>query len=194
MAATLSDLEVAAALAELIYRRNSKDLPVTLGPLGDIVGKNDPDIVKPLSLTKNDGFYYDDAIGFVGQVVDANDKIFVVFRGTDFEGGLTGVDFTDGNVPLALGTFDNTQLDDAIALTKAAMATGKTVIVTGHSLGGGLAWATPASSARSPKSCAAAWRRCPRAGARSRNPMRARQIYSDHSDPNSPISLTPISV
>jgi hypothetical protein len=135
MAGTLDDLEVAAALAEEIYRRNSQDQPIALGDVATN-SKNDPNVVAPTSLTPKDGFYYDDATGFVGQVVDANGKIFVVLRGTDFEGGLTGVDFTDGNLPLALGTFNNTQLDDAIALTKAAIeaANGKTVVVTGHSL------------------------------------------------------------
>jgi hypothetical protein len=121
MTESLSDLQVAAALSEMIYRRNAADQAIAFTNIP--TSGNDPSVIRPPSLVKDpSGFYYDDATGFVGQVVDANDKIFVVFRGTDFEGGLTGVDFTDGNLPLALGTFNNAQLDDAIALTKAAIA------------------------------------------------------------------------
>ncbi len=72
-------------------------------------------------------------------VNDPSGTIYVVFRGTD--SGLT--DFTQANSPLGFGTFARTQLDDAIALTKAAIAAngGNTanIVVTGHSLGGGLA-------------------------------------------------------
>jgi hypothetical protein len=143
MTGTLEDLEVAAALAEEIYRRNAKDQPIQLGDIAN--SKDDSDVVRPPSLTKDpSGFYYDDATGFVGQVVDANGKIFVVFRGTDL-GSLT--DFDSGDIDadgsLAAGTTARSQLDDALALTRAAIAAAggdaSKVVVTGQSLGGGLA-------------------------------------------------------
>jgi hypothetical protein len=88
MTESLSDLQVAAALSEMIYRRNAADQAIAFTNIP--TSGNDPSVIRPPSLVKDpSGFYYDDATGFVGQVVDANDKIFVVFRGTDFEGGLT---------------------------------------------------------------------------------------------------------
>ena len=50
MAVELDDLQVAAALAEMIYRRNEADQPIDLGQIG---ATDDPDVVRPESLTKS---------------------------------------------------------------------------------------------------------------------------------------------
>jgi len=162
--ATLSSLQVAAALAEMVYRRAEQDQALQLSdidqnaqdlPMGDLASQG---------LTKVDNYYYDDNTGFVGRVVTVGDTVYVVFRGTDYQSLLTytGPDYVDGNYPLGQGTtsgtqlsYDSansalsvvspsqpaTQLDDALALTNAAIASaaGKNVVVVGQSLGGGLA-------------------------------------------------------
>jgi len=75
----LTGAQLAAALAEEIYRRNTLDQPVTLAALG-VEAKtltNTPD-----GLTPSGGFYYSER-GFVGQVVEKNGTYYVIFRGTD---------------------------------------------------------------------------------------------------------------
>jgi len=111
-------------------------------------------------LPPSGGYYYNDTTGFVGRVVEANGKIFVVFRGTDLAGSLSDIvsaklgfqktpgvvdikDYDYANIALGWGTTGTSQLNDALALTRAAEAvaqqTGKQVVVAGQSLGGGLA-------------------------------------------------------
>src|SRR5262245_19021984 len=80
----LTDLQVAAALAEMSYRRAERDQQLHVEDVnGSHVG------VSVSGLTLNDGFYYNDATGFVGNIVRANGKIFVVYRGTDMAGSLS---------------------------------------------------------------------------------------------------------
>jgi Lipase (class 3) len=122
---------------------------------------NDPSY--PSFFSYNDGYYYNDSSGFVGRIIEADGKAFVVFRGSD----LSSSDPLDllrvfrpepadllpgaGNVAdpydwsndfnLLVGTVGRTQLDDALALLELAKQHYSTdqIIVTGQSLGGGLA-------------------------------------------------------
>ncbi len=159
---SLTQLQLAAALAEQVYNRNADDNPISLGELGvDPV----PNLPQPVGLTPNGGFFYSPR-GFVGEVVTDGTTIYVVFRGTDlsvsFQDGLKAaraaglnqlapsasggqIDVGDcaNDLLLGAGTAQQTQLDDALALTQAAKAlaalSGKQVVVVGQSLGGGLA-------------------------------------------------------
>jgi hypothetical protein len=117
-------------------------------------------------LTKTgDGFYYNPATGFVGVIAKVDGQTYVVFRGTDAAAATTtqvissivGLSTTIDNKDIAqdigLGNpggvvsgvlsinAAQTQADDAIALTKLAIANvGKdNVTAIGQSLGGGLA-------------------------------------------------------
>jgi hypothetical protein len=162
----LSGVQLAAALAEQVYRRNSNDIPVTLTELGATpltVTPADPNQFATDRSTVDNATYYYTPRGFVGEVVQKDGVVYVVFRGTDssesFFNGLKKAaangfnqtatdpsrlsdlgDWTN-NVLLALGTSQETQLDDALALTRAAEAAagGGPVVVVGQSLGGGLA-------------------------------------------------------
>ena len=124
-----------------------------------------------LNISENDHYYYSTK-GFVGRVVtdEATKQMYVVFRGTDsaesFLAGATKAiskgalnDLTVRNDPEsnlsdlgdwgtnsllgAYGTLKETQLEDALALTRAAKAIaerdGYELNITGQSLGGGLA-------------------------------------------------------
>jgi len=112
------------------------------------------------AFTRDNGYYYNNDTGFVGQIVEANGKIFVVFRGSDLSSGFgdaisaffsdpepggdaSTVDAQDwsDNHKLGTGTIEYTQLDDALALLRYAKANsgGQEIVVTGQSLGGGLA-------------------------------------------------------
>ena len=159
MTASLGEIQLSAALSEYIYRRDDKDQSITYTDLKlQFVAFSD------LSLPNDGSAYYNNQNGFVGSVFEDQTRIFVVFRGTDIAGSIPGLvsaklgwgpnttpsapndvayDLGDAstNLSLGLGTFDRTQLDDALALTQAALdkANGKQVIVTGQSLGGGLA-------------------------------------------------------
>jgi hypothetical protein len=87
MTTTLTDTQIAAALSEQIYRRSDADQDLKDQDIG--ITRFITFGTAPTGLTaEDDGYYYNDATGFVGRVVEANDKIFVVFRGTD--GGFTG--------------------------------------------------------------------------------------------------------
>jgi hypothetical protein len=124
----LTQLQYAAALAEMVYRRSQDDQRLDITQTGGTIPGEDvsltdankqPLFPPSLTLDPGTGYYYDDSTGFVGRVVRNPDgTIYVVFRGTD--SGLT--DFAQANFPLGFGTFGPTQLDDAIALTKAAIA------------------------------------------------------------------------
>ncbi len=150
----LTDLQVAAALDEQVYRRAAGDQPLSdgdIGATGISVG------VSGLTQDGNTAYYYNNATGFVGRIVQANGKVFVVLRGTDMAGSLADIlaaeagynssnsidinDFNFANLPLGRGTTGVTQYDDALALTQAALAIAgsRQVVVTGQSLGAGLA-------------------------------------------------------
>ena len=167
----LTDLQISAALCEEIYRRNDKDyslnvsdeLGLTSVDYGDI-----PGLTRNISET-GDVYYYSTK-GFVGRVVSDGSKLYVVFRGTDSaEGFLTGAysaitkgvlgnleirnDPSDNKSDLGdwgtnsllggSGTFESTQLEDALLLTRIAkqdaLSNNLSIQVTGQSLGGGLA-------------------------------------------------------
>jgi Ca2+-binding RTX toxin-like protein len=158
----LSGIQLAAALAEQIYHRNTTDDPITLGQLG----LGTVDLGKVSGLTSDDsvdGTTYYSPRGFVGEVVETSDTVYVVFRGTDISGsflsgfqaaesaglnqnavdpsGVNDLGDISNDILLGQGTGQQTQLDDALALTRAAEANagGKKVVVVGQSLGGGLA-------------------------------------------------------
>lgn len=95
--------------------------------------------------------------GFVARVIDSGDTKIIVFRGSDISGDFLDLynsyndppanDESDGydwqnNKDLGQGNWEGrTQLDDALALTEAVKAQFPTdnIVVTGQSLGGGLA-------------------------------------------------------
>jgi hypothetical protein len=89
MALTLDQL-LAAAFCEQVYRRADLDQQI---------GNNDstegylPGLKAPVietrtisGFTQQGGFYYNDQTGFVGQIIEANGSVFVVFRGSDLSG------------------------------------------------------------------------------------------------------------
>ena len=171
MAGALTDVQMAAALSEQVYRRANIDQQLLNNDIGEQI------LLIPQAVNAavrwptaagyavtDQQFYYDDNTGFVGQIVRANGKIFVVYRGTDMAGGLfdfvgafvqdkigvgwqssTAIDAGDvaSNVSLGFGTLNRSQADDALALYRLAAAvaniTGEEVVVAGQSLGGGLA-------------------------------------------------------
>ncbi len=149
---TLTDLQIAAALSEQAYRRSDLDQQLNNNDIGVA------DAVQSVSgMVEDGGYFYNYATGFVGRIVEANGKIFVVYRGTDVSGGplaiadaIAGTGWADGyadthdwqnNLALGSGTLGESQLADALALYEAAVveANGREVVVTGQSLGGGLA-------------------------------------------------------
>jgi hypothetical protein len=163
--AALTQLELTAALAEEIYRRSASDIPIKITDLGVQDAKIGPLSGFAANQSPDGAIFYYTVRGFVGQVVQQGNTLYVVFRGTDSAGT-----FTDGftqaaasnfsetapdparqsdlgdfanDVLLGLGTGQQTQLDDALALTQAAKvqaaAQGLQVVVVGQSLGGGLA-------------------------------------------------------
>ena len=157
----MSDTQVAAALAEEVYRRGGADQPLSLANINAKFGTSlqGSDLVTTAALNiagvamqqGSEGFVYSIVnSGFVAQVLqDVDGNITIVFRGTDWgPDGIvpySGVESGDRNTDLALGfgSATNTQIKEAIALTKAAIdraqLDGTTVTVVGQSLGGGLA-------------------------------------------------------
>jgi hypothetical protein len=153
--------QIAAALADEIYRSNDESFRVDVKAdalkLSSVEFRND---ITPRegTLTTADGYYYNTASGFVGRVLQKGDTYYVVFRGTDNtesaisavahglgfggsgEGTIDPLDI-DTNGRLVFGTYERSQADDALALTKAVLneAQGRPVVLVGHSLGGGLA-------------------------------------------------------
>ena len=130
-----NDLHIAAALAEQSYRRADADQQIQ----NEDIGASNVSLTAPMGGVQRDditGFYYNNATGFVGRVVIANGKVFVAFRGTDMAGGISDLiaakvgfertsaidvkDFDCANSPLCFGTSSASQLDDALALTRAA--------------------------------------------------------------------------
>ncbi len=158
---SLTQLQLAAALAEQVYNRNSDDDPITIGQLGLSVALLQQ---RPTGLTLNGGLYYSPR-GFAGEVVTDGSTVYVVFRGTDLstsfstafadaagasqtapsaEGGKVDVGDAVNDILLGEGFSGQSQLTDALALTDAAQTYAKAngnmkVVVVGQSLGGGLA-------------------------------------------------------
>ena len=164
MAGDLILLQMAAALCEEIYRRATEDQQLTDNNLQVKAVDVSANLQGTGLVPTGDGWYYDNSTGFVGRVVSDGNTTYVVIRGTDFSGGFpdlaqdvtanyfpslgltpTGkVDLNDfflGNQPLGIGTTGKTQLNDALALAQAAQASAgqQPIVVTGQSLGGGLA-------------------------------------------------------
>ena len=156
MSAALSDLQVASALAEMVYRRDPQDQAIDLPNIAD--ASDLPGVVVSPPLKRVGNFFYDDATGFVGRVVQANGQVYVVFRGTDAAvlslstmiaavahlndpSVIDANDINKADIPLGQGTMSATQFDDALALTRAAQqaAGSRPVVVVGQSLGAGLA-------------------------------------------------------
>jgi Lipase (class 3) len=159
---TLTDLQMAAALCEQVYRRadNDQQLDSAEPPSSNGFGSpiSNAAFVLPVGFTADNGYYYNNTTGFVAQVISTNGKIFVVYRGSDLSGSFgdaliptlfgdpTGggpnsstVDVQDwaNNYILGNGTSSQSQLDDALAILRANPTS--EIIVTGQSLGGGLA-------------------------------------------------------
>lgn len=139
----LTDLQMAAALCEQVYRRSNFEQQlgnttgVTEGFDGSSVSVNPLVGVSGTPFTLDNGFYYNNSTGFVAQIVQANGKIFLVLRGSDLSS-----DFYDAIIPallgdplggrqtsstvdeqdwannkaLGLGTVSQTQFDDALLL------------------------------------------------------------------------------
>src|SRR6266849_4912931 len=91
MAQVLTDLQEAAALAEMVYRRNPADQAIDIVGTGGKIPGTDLDLTAnpPQGLTPagGSGYYYDNATGFVGRVVETESADYVIFRGTDMAGG-----------------------------------------------------------------------------------------------------------
>jgi hypothetical protein len=77
----LTDVELAAALCEQVYRRDSLDqqLEFSEGFAETLVAREN----RISGFTQDAGFYYNNATGFVGRIVETDGKIFIVFRGSD---------------------------------------------------------------------------------------------------------------
>lgn len=167
--ASLAGIQLAAALAEEIYRRGTGDDPISISSdLGaSAINHGILPGLELVSTSSGDQYYYSSK-GFVGRVVEKDGTVYVVFRGTDaVESFATGVRRADSNGALsdieildqtgmsdfgdwatnvhlgAYGAISGTQLDDALLLTRAAkqyaLDQGLEVKVVGQSLGGGLA-------------------------------------------------------
>ena len=135
MAGSLDPLKTSAALAEQVYRRAKEDQQLTDGDIGvRVVDGVFGNLQGPVLTTQGDGWYYNNATGFVGRVVSDGTTTYVVLRGTDMSGSLgetalniasnyfgggsltqrTDVnDFTYANLALGFGSAGTTQLDDA---------------------------------------------------------------------------------
>ncbi|MCS4089861.1 hypothetical protein [Rhizobium sp. BK176] len=171
MTLALTEVQLTAALAEEVYRRSTDGANGT-DDVGITLAELNVSSVTSLSadgLVRDDrglGLYYADN-GFCGQVVEAENTVYVIFRGTDaassFKWGsyqaLVNGSISDQtaqssdhtfdlgdlytDVALGKGSVGFTQLDYALSLAQKAVefadATGKTVKVVGQSLGGGLA-------------------------------------------------------
>jgi hypothetical protein len=158
----LTGIQLAAALAEHVYRRGIDDNPITLSDLQVTAAPVDGDVAGLTPSSSAEQTFYYSSRGFVGEVVKKDGVFYVVIRGTDssenFSDGLRKVGLSKNqtlvdtehksdlgdwvnNILLGFGTEVQTQLDDALALTRAveAQAGGAQVVVVGQSLGGGLA-------------------------------------------------------
>ena len=86
MALTI-DQQLAAAFCEQVYRRDDLDQQIgnASAPVQgyDNLGGGTPIIYDTdiAEFTRDKGFFYNDKTGFVGQIIEANGSVFVVFRG-----------------------------------------------------------------------------------------------------------------
>lgn len=144
----LSGSQLAAALAEEIYRRNSNNQPIN--PAVDLAAGN---LILPDNIGSNlfrrDSYYYpiiDN--GFVGRILQKSvsgvTTYYVVYRGWDWGASLDSND-VDNGAKMGLGSLSSSsQAADALALAQYALdvlAGGDRtrVQVIGQSQGGGLA-------------------------------------------------------
>ncbi len=82
MVAPTTDLQIAAALAENVYRRDNGDQQIQFADI-DV----DPVTNLPVAgLTPQAGYYYNNTTGFVGSVTTKGNTAFITFRGTDWSG------------------------------------------------------------------------------------------------------------
>ena len=65
---TLTDVQVAAALSEQVYRRDDFDQQLQLASIG-ATDKSDA-VGEVIGFDLVDGYYYNDSTGFVGHVVE----------------------------------------------------------------------------------------------------------------------------
>ncbi|NOU08153.1 MAG: hypothetical protein HOO99_18420 [Hyphomicrobiaceae bacterium] len=171
---SLTGVSLAAALSEVVYGRNLNDLPLSLNAIGGL-GVTDftPTQVTNLGFqtstlgdaaTIGTATLYFNARGFGAMVLQKDNEIIIVFRGTDSSesfvqgfqkatsssAGSPGSDSTlksdigdfANSRALSTGTYGASQLDDALALANAvrsATSSSQHVTVVGQSLGGGLA-------------------------------------------------------
>jgi len=141
----------------MVYRRNENDHPITPGEVGGNFASIEAGIPPGLVTDTKREYYYDPSNGFVGTIVDVEITRYVVYRGTDMSSGIANSianqlgwksgnlvdskDITEANLKLGFGTTTRSQLDSALALFDLARSTAgdRALIVTGQSLGGGLA-------------------------------------------------------
>lgn len=85
-----TDLQIAAALCEQVYRRDPndqqiRDVEFAESNLGTVVLFNTEESRSALlvqGFRYEDGYFYNDDTGFVARLAQANGKLFVVYRGS----------------------------------------------------------------------------------------------------------------
>ena len=88
---TLEPLQLAVVLADEIYRRAEQDFAIRITEDLDLTAVNlRKDFIQTSYgnvIEKRDDYYYGIDTGFVGRVVEKDNTIYVVYRGTDMAGG-----------------------------------------------------------------------------------------------------------
>jgi VCBS repeat-containing protein len=146
---TLTPAAEYAALAEEVYRRNGKDVPINLenifGADGASIAPLDPIqlAAKNLVTDATTGMVYSAAgTGFAAQVLKNQDNSYVVvFRGTDWGTTRDWADFGN-DISIGTGNLVGGQVTDALNLMNLVLALAgpsSNVTIAGQSLGGGLA-------------------------------------------------------
>ena len=154
-----------AALSEAVYRRDHRDQAIDIDDLAGAVTGLDTGVLGTVGLSVDataPGYIYDPTNGFAAYVVNMDGKTVIAFRGTDFDIGWIGDAFSpqyvdsgdvSSNLALGRGSYDidpsegaRTQWQSAKALveylTNDLGIADSSIVVTGHSLGGGLAGLT----------------------------------------------------